>query len=73
MPLPFAALSSLTGGGGLSLDGGDSGPATSGPINTGGFSFGGINTGTQSSVPPYVWPAVWLFAGVLLFTFIKRR
>lgn len=64
----MAGFSSLTGGGGLSASSSaKSGDSTNGGV---GIQVGGINTGTQSSVPGYVWIAAVVLAALYL---LKRR
>ncbi len=64
----MAGFSSLTGGGGFSA----SSSAKSGDSRNGavGIQVGGINTGTQSTVPEFVWIAALVLAALFL---LKRR
>jgi len=64
----MAGFSSLTGGGGLSSSASSkSGDARSGDV---GIQVGGINTGTQSTIPGYVWIAALAIAALFL---LRRR
>ena len=70
--MSFPGLSSLTGGGGLSA----SSSASTGPLkggDIGGSSFGGINTGSQSSVPGWVYPVALGFAAIVAILYFRRR
>lgn len=78
--LPLGALTSLTGGGGLSGSGGasTSGDAKGGTTSGSGISspivIGGYKTnGSATAVPQYT---VWLVAGAIafgLFLYFRRR
>lgn len=62
------------GGGGLSASSSAStGPQKSGDIGGSQFNFGGINTGTQSSMPAWVWPVAFGFAGIFAIVYFLRR
>lgn len=70
----MGALSSLTGGGGLSASSSAStGPQKSGDIGGSQFSFGGINTGTQSTLPPWSVPAAIIVAGIVAAIYFLRK
>lgn len=67
-------LGSLMGGGGLSASSSAStGPLKGGDIGGSSFSFGGINTGTQSTLPPWVLPLAIGVAGLLGLVYFLRK
>lgn len=71
-----AALGALGGGGGGGLSASSSastGPQKSGDIGGSQFTFGGINTGTQSTLPPWAIPVGLAFVGLLTLVWILKK
>lgn len=62
------------GGGGLSASSSAStGPQKSGDIGGSSFNFGGINTGTQSSMPAWVFPVAGVLIGIGAIAYFLRK
>lgn len=69
----LASLASGGGGGASVSSSATTGPQRSGDIGGSQFSFGGINTGTQSTLPPWAVPAAIGGAVLLGVVYLSTR